>query len=160
MRDGASALKKWTSGSVTESLPHPEGHAELSVDGEARSLDIARLISFWPGANPELFKGLLSLGFSARKTWQDPEISGNLDYSGSLLSGIPVEKASARWKFLNDRLDIADLDAFALGFPLKGDLAFVFDPKAPPRMRVNLKGSAADLEALSQVSKSWRMSGA
>jgi len=162
LTDGASALKKMDlkigDGRLTASgkvMP------ELSVDGEARSLDIARLVSFWPGANPELFKGLLSLGFSARKTWQDPEISGNLDYSGSLLSGIPVEKASARWKFLNDRLDIADLDAFALGFPLKGDLAFVFDPKAPPRMRVNLKGSAADLEALSQVSKKLEgMSGA
>ena len=154
LAEGASTLKKMDL-RIGEGRLSASGQVmpELSVQGNARSLDIARLVSFWPGTNSELFKGLLSMDFAARGTWQDPEISGHLDYSGSLVSGIPVEKASARWKFINNRLDVADLEAFTLGFPLKGDLAFVFDPKSPPRMKVDLKGSAADLETLSQVSK-------
>lgn len=126
---------------------------ELSLKGNAKDLDISRLVSFWPDANPELYKGLVSLDFTAARTWQEPEISGGFLFSGSLVSGIPVEKASARWRFLNNRLDVADLDVFTLGFPLNGSLAFVFDPKAPPRMRVDLKGAAANLEALSRISE-------
>ena len=152
--EGTSTLKKMDL-RIGEGRLSASGQVmpELSLQGNARSLDIARLVSFWPGVNSELFKGLLSMDFTARRTWQDPEISGRLDYSGSIVSGIPVEKASARWKFFNNRLDVADLEAFAIGFPLKGELAFVFDPKSPPRMKVDLKGSAADLETLSQVSK-------
>ena len=124
----------------------------LSLEGNAKDLDIARLINFWPKAEPDLYKGLLSTGFSAKGTWQDPEISGDLDYSGTMISGIPVETATARWKFLKSRLDVADLDVRLLGFPLKGDLAFLFAPSSPPRMRVDLKGAAADLESIARVS--------
>ena len=126
---------------------------ELFLKGNAKDLDVSRLVSFWPDADPELYNGLVSLEFTAERTWQDPEISGDFLFSGSLLSGIPVEKASARWRFLNNRLDVADLDVFILGFPLNGSLAFVFDPKSPPRMRVDLKGAAANLEALSRISE-------
>lgn len=151
--EGASAIRKMDlaigQGRITAS---GEVVPELSVRGKVREIDIAKLVGFWPDANPELYKGSLSSDFSAQKTWQQPEISGNMDFKGNLISGIPVEKATARWRFFNNRLDVADLDVFTLGFPLKGDLAFVFDPKSPPRMRIDLKGSAADLEALSQVS--------
>ena len=161
LSEGASSLRRMDlrigEGRLTAS---GEVMPALSVKGNAREIDIARIVSFWPGANAELYKGLMSAEFSAQRSWQEPEISGNMDFSGNLIAGIPVEKASARWKFFNNRLDVADLDVFTLGFPLNGDLAFVFDPKSPPRMRVNLKGSAADLESLSRVSEKLKdMSG-
>jgi hypothetical protein len=126
---------------------------ELSLEGRLENLDILSIIAFWPEADPNLYKGVFSTEFTAQGTWQDPDISGRFDYAGELLAGIPVEKASARWRFRQNRLDVAGLDMRLFGFPLAGSLAFVFDPGAPPRMMVKLEGSAADLEALAKVSK-------
>ncbi len=126
---------------------------ELSVEGSLENLDIPSIIAFWPEADPALYKGVFSTEFTADGTWQDPDISGRFEYAGELLAGIPVEKASARWRFRQSRLDLADLDMRLFGFPLAGSLAFVFVPDAPPRMMVKLEGSAADLEALAKVSE-------
>ncbi|MGC9372028.1 MAG: hypothetical protein ACP5DY_01780 [Thermovirgaceae bacterium] len=126
---------------------------ELSVEGNLENLDIPSVIAFWPEADPALYKGSFSTGFTAAGTWQDPDISGQLEYAGELLAGIPVQKASARWRFRSNRLDVADLDMQLFGFPLSGSVAFAFDPAAPPRMMVKLEGSAADLEALAKVSE-------
>ena len=125
---------------------------ELSLEGSIRDLDINRLAAFWPGMNPDLFSGLLSTTFAAGGTWQKPEISGDLTFSGRMVSGVPVDSASARWKYGDNRIDVTDMDVITFGFPLRGSLAFVLDPSAPPRMRVDLKGTAADLESLSRVS--------
>lgn len=126
---------------------------ELSVEGSLSELDIPSVIAFWPETDPALYRGAVSTEFSAQGPWEMPDISGDLDYTGELLAGVPVEKATARWRFRSNRLDVADLDMRLLGFPLSGNLAFVFDPAAPPRMQAKLQGAAADLEALAKVSE-------
>jgi translocation and assembly module TamB len=126
---------------------------ELSMEVKAANLNIPQLIDFWPKADPALYKGTVSTEFTVKGSWQDPDISGNVDYLGQFLAGIPIERAVARWRYHSYRLDVAGLDMRLFGFPLAGSLAFVFDPAAPPRMLVDLKGAAADLEALAKVSK-------
>lgn len=126
---------------------------ELSVKGALKELEVSSIVDFWPEADPSLYKGDFSTEFAAEGTWLDPDISGNFDFTGEMLAGIPVEQATARWRFRSNRLDVADLDMRFFGFPLAGSLAFVFDPGTPPRMLVKLQGSAADLEALAKVSE-------
>ncbi len=154
MDEGALVVKKMNikigEGSLSGSgaiLP------ELSMEVKAANLNIPQLIDFWPKANPAMYKGTVSTEFTVKGTWLDPDISGNVDYSGQILAGMPVERAVARWRYHSYRLDVAGLDMRLFGFPLAGSLAFVFDPAAPPKMLVDLKGSAADLEALSKVSE-------
>lgn len=126
---------------------------ELSVKGSLEGLKVSSVVAFWPEADPSLYKGDFSTEFVAEGMWLDPDISGNIDFTGEMLAGVPVEQATARWRFRSNRLDVADLDMRLFGFPLAGSLIFAFDPGAPPGMLVKLHGSAADLEALAEVSE-------
>ncbi|MGC9490856.1 MAG: AsmA-like C-terminal region-containing protein [Thermovirgaceae bacterium] len=126
---------------------------KLSVKGSLEELEVSSVVAFWPEADQSLYKGDFSTEFAAEGTWLDPDISGNIDFTGEMLAGIPVEQATARWRFRSKRLDVAGLDMRLFGFPLAGNLAFVFDPGTPPRMLVKLQGSAADLETLAKVSE-------
>jgi len=125
---------------------------KLGIKGNIKDLDISKLVSFWPKARPENYQGLFSTDFTAEGTWQNPNITGNLSFEGKMVSGVPVEDVTARWRYSNNRLDVAEMDVQTLGFPLKGNLAFVFDPSTPARMLVDLQGSVADLAVLSRVS--------
>jgi len=126
---------------------------KLSLKGSLEELEVSSVVAFWPEADQSLYKGDFSMEFAAEGTWLDPDISGNIDFTGEMLAGFPVEQATARWRFRSRRLDVADLDMRLFGFPLAGNLAFAFDPGTPPRMLVKLQGSAADLEALAKVSE-------
>jgi hypothetical protein len=125
---------------------------ELGIEGNIKGLDISKLVSLWPEARPENYQGLFSTDFAAEGTWRNPNIMGNLSFDGKMVSGIPVEDVTARWRYSNNRLDVAEMDVQTLGFPLKGNLAFVFDPSTPARMLVDLQGSVTDLAVLSRVS--------
>ena len=124
---------------------------DLSLQGKMENLDVPRLASLWPGIDPDNFKGLFSTDLTAEGTWEAPNISGTLSFSGEKIAGIPLKSAEARWRYQQNRLDIADMKALLMGFPLEGHLAFVFEEDTPGRIMVDLQGSEADLSQLGEL---------
>lgn len=123
----------------------------LQVEGTLTEIGVRELVSFWPDADPSAFDGQFSSSFEGEGTWEDPNISGQFTFTGTRLLNLPFNRAAARWRYHENRLDLADLDAFVLGFPMKGNMAFVFRD-APARLLVDLEGSQVDLSSIKGIS--------
>lgn len=119
----------------------------LAVTGQINELDLTQLVSFWPGTDPSSYEGALTSSFQGEGTWEKPNISGVLSFAGTRLAGIPLNRASSKWRYRDDRLDVAGLDADPMGIPLKGDLAFVFRDEAPS-MLVQMSADSVNLTSL------------
>jgi len=131
---------------------------ELKVEGQISEIALQELVSFWPGIDPAGYEGAFSTTFTGEGTWDVPNISGELSFQGTRVSNLPLTRAEARWRYRENRLDLADLDAYVLGFPLKGNMAFVFR-EGPPRLLVDMEASKVDLTTLSKISPQFEQLG-
>ncbi len=123
----------------------------LDVQGQVSELDVAKILAFWPEGDVSSYEGSLSTSIKGIGSWQKPDLSGELNFQGKKLAGFPVSEASSRWRFRENRLDIADLVANPMGIPLKGNLAFVFR-EAAPDMFVDLEATSVNLTSLKDFS--------
>lgn len=122
----------------------------LEVKGQISDLDLAQLVSFWPEADQSSYEGTLTSSFQAEGTWEKPNISGDMKFDGKRLAGIPLSRASSKWRYRDARLDVAGLDADPMAIPLKGDLAFVFRDAAPS-MLIDMSADSVNLTSLKEL---------
>ena len=123
----------------------------LDVQGQISELDVAQVLAFWPEGDVSSYEGSLSTSIKGSGSWQKPDLTGELNFQGKKLAGFPISEASSRWRFRENRLDIADLVANPMGIPLKGNLAFVFRDAAPD-MLVDLEATSVNLTSLKDFS--------
>lgn len=128
---------------------------DMKLEGTLSDIVIQEVVSFWPDVDPSAFEGKFSSSFQGEGTWENPNISGEFTFTGARIINLPFNKAEARWRYHEDRLDLADLDASVLGFPLKGNMAFVFRD-APARLLLDLEGSQVDLSSVRQISPAFK----
>ena len=124
---------------------------ELSIKGKIDDIDIQRLVSFWPDVKRASYEGSFSGSFEASGSWENPDISGTLSYSGKKIAGFPISRGSSKWRYSNYRLDVNDLSADPIGVPVEGGIAFAFG-KTAPRMFVDLGAKSVNLASLKDFS--------
>jgi hypothetical protein len=119
----------------------------LGLKGKLGNLDVASLARLWPGVNPEDFGGLLSGSVEAGGAWNDPVLSGTIDYRGARLAGYPIQEAAGVWGFSKMSFSLNGMKICALGVPIHGDAGMTFG-KGAPTLSLNLSGgpiSAAEI---------------
>ncbi len=111
----------------------------LGLKGKLSDLDVAALARLWPGMNAEDFEGRLSGSVEARGRWNDPALSGTVDYRGARLSGYPIQEAAGGWGYSKMSLFMEGMKIRALGVPIHGDGRMTFG-KGAPTLSLNLSG--------------------
>lgn len=111
----------------------------LGLKGKLSDLDVASLARLWPGMNPEDFEGRLSGSVEARGAWNDPVLSGTVDYRGARLSGYPIQEAAGGWGYSKMSFSMDGMKIRALGVPIHGDGKMTFG-KGAPTLSLDLSG--------------------
>ena len=123
----------------------------LAVSGALKDGDLKELVSFWPVVPSEGFDGKVSLAFKGEGEWNDPSLSGDVNYEGRAILGYPVDGVKAKWSLGADKLSVTDLEARVLAMPLTGNMSLAFAPGKAPVLDLDLAGTSIKMAELKKL---------
>ncbi len=99
------------------------------------------------------FDGTLNLNLDVTGTKEAPRLFGSIDYKGTKIYGIPVERMSANYAYSpsEEVFTMNNIQASLLSIPVQGEISAMNMFEDNAQMRIKLDGSETNLDKLDEV---------
>ncbi|MBR1601943.1 MAG: hypothetical protein IJ667_00705 [Synergistaceae bacterium] len=122
----------------------------LNLTGSAQGInlkEIAGLLKFL-NLNQDDFDGTINSEFTAKGkgSADNLNLTGSLDYKGRKLAGYPVQRVTSNFNYLNNKININNLQASLFNIPISGEASAVLKNNNLDSVNIKLDGGAANLD--------------
>lgn len=120
----------------------------------AEDLNLKEITALFNGKLiPDNFDGTMNLNFDVTGVKESPKMFGSIDYRGTKIFGLPVERMSANYNYSPDEriLTVNNIQASSLNIPVQGEMSAMRTASDDVIVRIRLDGSEANLEGLDEV---------
>ncbi len=124
----------------------------LDFHASVEDLDLSEMTALYPEMlKTEDFDGKADFNIDVIGSSDEPKIMGSIDYKGTKIYGLPVERMSTNFNYSDNRIGLTDIQANVLNIPIQGELAAANRPNEDISVFIKLDGSEANLSGLDKV---------
>ena len=125
---------------------------KVDFHASVEDLDLSEMTALYPATlKAEDFDGKADFNIEVSGTNDNPKIFGSVDYKGTKVYGLPVERMSTNFNYSDNRIGLTDIQANVLNVPIQGELAVANQPGEDVSVFIKLDGSEANLSGLDKV---------
>ena len=124
----------------------------LDFHASIEDIDLKEITALYPELlREENFDGKINLNVDALGVLNQPKISGYVNYKGTKINSLPIERLSTNFEYFDNRIGLTDIQANILNMPIQGELALSNLDNEKFSVFVQLDGSEANLSGLDKV---------
>ena len=126
----------------------------FDIHATAENLNLNEITAIFPDVlSSNDFDGSLNLNLDVTGTKESPRVFGSIDYKGTKIYGLPVERMSANYNYsVSDKmLAVSNIQASAISIPVQGEISATNLFAENSAVRIKLDGSETNLERLDEL---------
>ena len=126
----------------------------FDIHATAEDLNLKEITAMFPNTLISGdFDGTLNFNLDVTGTKESPRVFGSIDYKGTKIYGLPVERMSANYNYSvsDNMLAVNNIQASAISIPVQGEISATNIFSDDPAIKIKLDGSETNLERLDEV---------